>query len=665
MGKKILIDAGYDVLTVGNGLEALRKIAEAVPDIAILDIFMPGYTGLELCERLRASAATAALPVILTVGKLEPYRPEDGEHVHSNAIIVKPFAAAELISAVRSLIGSPSSKFDIAKTGHLDLSSDLLHEGAAGDTSVTFAPPQTTHGPTPEPFTELSQDEDSDEPLFSHVQAAASEDGGTFAPPQASVYGTEPSFSEIEVSGPESLVFNPDAKTTPFSASVLDLLPSISHRASDENASAFAEFDLEPAAYNSSRPEMETPALDAPAPSASADAGETARAASAQLSASEPLVVNHAIAQQSQQVVSDSATPLELESSPLEIPGLDPLLEIQEADDPVAVSNILYVGGEPEEIASEAAHASVTIAHGVATAPEPQLLEDETRRLAFEELFNSSESIPVENLSAISTETNFATVPNVADLPQGHPYEIAPEHEIEPLVDESLHDLIAPGADSYAMHEEEPAAPVSETLQPDPLLEDLLETNWAGSTQEPTEAIAAISSETYSSQPDEPIDIMHAALSEVASTETTDILSAEAIAPEALESTLSAELVQTPSEPAQPDPQLAVPEFVHLEAQPSQPEAVHSESKLDLSAPEAAPIEPTPEPIAPTSVKPELVHPELAPRQPETNVENISSSPELLQASETERIHQAVDRVFDRFKRLLVAAIVRELARHD
>ena len=42
MGKKILLDAGYTVVTVNNGLEALRKIAEAAPDVAILDIFMPG-----------------------------------------------------------------------------------------------------------------------------------------------------------------------------------------------------------------------------------------------------------------------------------------------------------------------------------------------------------------------------------------------------------------------------------------------------------------------------------------------------------------------------------------------------------------------------------------------------------------------------------------------
>jgi len=107
MGKKILTEAGYEVLAVGNGLEALRKIADSVPDIAILDIFMPGYTGLEICARLRGNAVTADLPVILTVGKLEPYRPEDGEQVRSNGVIVKPFASGELISAVRSLVGLP------------------------------------------------------------------------------------------------------------------------------------------------------------------------------------------------------------------------------------------------------------------------------------------------------------------------------------------------------------------------------------------------------------------------------------------------------------------------------------------------------------------------------------------------------------------------------
>jgi CheY-like chemotaxis protein len=108
-GKKILEDAGYEVVACSNGLEAQRKIAESRPDLAILDIFMPGYSGLELCDRLRADPATASLPVILTVGQMEPYRREEGDQVRASAVVIKPFGDEELISAVRNLIGAPGA----------------------------------------------------------------------------------------------------------------------------------------------------------------------------------------------------------------------------------------------------------------------------------------------------------------------------------------------------------------------------------------------------------------------------------------------------------------------------------------------------------------------------------------------------------------------------
>jgi DNA-binding NtrC family response regulator len=45
MGRKILADAGYEVITVNNGSAALKKIAELKPDVIILDVYMPGYSG--------------------------------------------------------------------------------------------------------------------------------------------------------------------------------------------------------------------------------------------------------------------------------------------------------------------------------------------------------------------------------------------------------------------------------------------------------------------------------------------------------------------------------------------------------------------------------------------------------------------------------------------
>jgi len=50
MGKKILTEAGYEVVAVSNGAAAVKKIAEQKPDIIILDIYMPGYSGLEVCD---------------------------------------------------------------------------------------------------------------------------------------------------------------------------------------------------------------------------------------------------------------------------------------------------------------------------------------------------------------------------------------------------------------------------------------------------------------------------------------------------------------------------------------------------------------------------------------------------------------------------------------
>jgi CheY-like chemotaxis protein len=103
MGRKILADAGYDVVTVNNGSAALKRITELKPDLIVLDVYMPGYSGLEVCQRLKDSAETAHIPVLLTVGKLEPFKPEEARRVKADAHIVKPFEASELLTAITRL----------------------------------------------------------------------------------------------------------------------------------------------------------------------------------------------------------------------------------------------------------------------------------------------------------------------------------------------------------------------------------------------------------------------------------------------------------------------------------------------------------------------------------------------------------------------------------
>ncbi|HXA84267.1 MAG TPA: response regulator, partial [Candidatus Dormibacteraeota bacterium] len=101
MGKKILTEAGYEVVAVSNGAAAVKKIAEQKPDIIILDVYMPGYSGLEVCEKVRGSLDTMKIPVLLTVGKMEPYKPEDANRVKADGVIIKPFEASDLLAIMK------------------------------------------------------------------------------------------------------------------------------------------------------------------------------------------------------------------------------------------------------------------------------------------------------------------------------------------------------------------------------------------------------------------------------------------------------------------------------------------------------------------------------------------------------------------------------------
>jgi CheY-like chemotaxis protein len=117
MGRKILADAGYEVVTVNNGSAALKKIAELKPDLVILDVYMPGYSGLEVCQRLKESQDSSRIPVLLTVGKLEPFKPEEARRVRAEGFIVKPFEASELLSALSKLEDKVVPRAEPSKPG--------------------------------------------------------------------------------------------------------------------------------------------------------------------------------------------------------------------------------------------------------------------------------------------------------------------------------------------------------------------------------------------------------------------------------------------------------------------------------------------------------------------------------------------------------------------
>jgi len=129
MGRKILADAGYEVITVNNGSAALKKIAEQKPDLIVLDVYMPGYSGLEVCQRLKEVGETSRIPVLLTVGKLEPFKPEEAKRVRADGFIVKPFEASELLSALSKLEDKVVPRADSSKPGRFARATAALEEG--------------------------------------------------------------------------------------------------------------------------------------------------------------------------------------------------------------------------------------------------------------------------------------------------------------------------------------------------------------------------------------------------------------------------------------------------------------------------------------------------------------------------------------------------------
>jgi CheY-like chemotaxis protein len=129
MGRKILADAGYEVITVNNGSAALKKIGEQKPDLIVLDVYMPGYSGLEVCQRLKEVGETARIPILLTVGKLEPFKPEEAKRVRADGFIVKPFEASELLSALSKLEDKVVPRTDSSKPGRFARATAAIEEG--------------------------------------------------------------------------------------------------------------------------------------------------------------------------------------------------------------------------------------------------------------------------------------------------------------------------------------------------------------------------------------------------------------------------------------------------------------------------------------------------------------------------------------------------------
>ena len=97
----MLLEAhGFDVHVAGSGAEAMSKMRDTVHELVISDCAMPGMTGVELSDRLKADPSTAHIPILLMSASL---RCEVADSPSYESFIRKPFLAEKFLIEVRKL----------------------------------------------------------------------------------------------------------------------------------------------------------------------------------------------------------------------------------------------------------------------------------------------------------------------------------------------------------------------------------------------------------------------------------------------------------------------------------------------------------------------------------------------------------------------------------
>lgn len=102
-----LAAAGYSIITARDGKEGLRMAREERPDLAILDIMMPGLGGGEVAEIMKSDPGTKDIPVLfLTCLYTKEEESSQGHDIKGNFFIAKPFDQDELLSEIKTRLNN-------------------------------------------------------------------------------------------------------------------------------------------------------------------------------------------------------------------------------------------------------------------------------------------------------------------------------------------------------------------------------------------------------------------------------------------------------------------------------------------------------------------------------------------------------------------------------
>jgi len=613
MGSKILSEAGYTVVPVSNGAAAVKKIASEKPELIILDVYMPGYTGLEVCDKVKSAAETARVPVLLTITSMEPFSPEDGNRVKADGVLIKPFVPTDLLAVVRKLEGKMQAAVVIdtgSKLGEIEefaehgyaewkvqvgltdapaKAPEFSHEVASapvlGIDALSDAPPVALESfPSPvvvenRPAEEAVLDPNAPEPAFDlqHVEPRAE---SAIAPPPELEFTSSPSSPAPQI--------QPAAEFEPTMQSAGEELPVTQEPALATDPSDFAQFATK---FGQENPEdipvgiaMETEQEEEAIADINDLVGETVATA-------------------------DASVEQELSVAP------ESTMEPEEMQAIVAVEPEMHLQTQVHEIATVEPETHLeTETHEIATV-EPEIhLEPE-----------------VHDAGSIEPEVPFETVMQEAATVEPEPElrEAAvaePEVHFEAVMQES------------ATVEPEPELREAAVAEPEVHFETVMQ---EAATVEPELEVAAIAEPEVHFEPVAP----QAAMVEHEIRQAVEALAtgaAAALAP-ARETEPQRE-VGMDTQPLEPFREPELPPPMSLEVAPPPPAATYDDTQ---------------------QLEPEFIA-EMQAAQLPANAEPLSDAQLLATAEpaiamDEQHVAAAVDRVLQRYKDVLIAAIVREL----
>jgi CheY-like chemotaxis protein len=156
----------YSLTVVDNGKAAVEKARELNPDVLLIDALMPGMSGYEVCEAVRATPSISTKPILLLTGSFEPFDETKAKSCGADDFLAKPFESQQIVTKVKELIELGSSRTLVSVVADQDsfipplVPDSAIKPAAADDIWGAFTAP-VEPAPTASPTAEISPVEKS------------------------------------------------------------------------------------------------------------------------------------------------------------------------------------------------------------------------------------------------------------------------------------------------------------------------------------------------------------------------------------------------------------------------------------------------------------------------------------------------------------------------